>query len=81
MTEIGLTKSERRYYEIGYDAGFKQSRLETIREVEGKIEVLLSQKRSALCFENSKSPHDIHPTESAVRVLEEIKQILTQMKE
>jgi len=37
MTEIGLTKSERRYYEIGYDAGFKQSRIETIRELERRI--------------------------------------------
>jgi len=65
MTEIGLTKSERRYYEIGYDAGFKQSRKETIREVEGRIERLF----------------ELDGSQGILIRKEEVKQILNSMKE
>ena len=65
MTEIGLTKSERRYYEIGYDAGFKQSRIETIRELEGKIERLF----------------ELDGSQGILIRKEEVKQILNSMKE
>ncbi len=80
MTELGLTKSERRYYEIGYDAGFKQSREETIREVEGKIE-------SEFIAQDGECEHGFLPATECPnsncegRLRMEIKQILNSMKE